>query len=119
MAGPHFQDLPATRVTVDDSMFDVRVRGELAEALRINPQYAPRMGPLRARAALAMAQVSGCEVVRVLGDQAQMTGELSCNGRPDAWARPISGSSFSCLQLDSGSHDLPGGPYYDYDCDPY
>lgn len=77
-AGPHFRGLPATTVTVDGSTFDVRVRGELAEAIRTNVQYAPRFGPIRERAGRAMAQVSGCEVREVRGDQAQATGILEC-----------------------------------------
>jgi hypothetical protein len=78
-AGPHFRDLPATRVEVDGSVFDVRVRGELAEAMRVNMQYAPRFGPIRDRAARAMAQVSGCVVTEVRGDQALATGLLDCS----------------------------------------
>lgn len=69
-AGPHFRGLPATTVTVDGSTFDVRVRDELAEAIRTTPEYAPRFGPIRARAARAMAMVSGCEVREVRGDRA-------------------------------------------------
>ncbi len=76
--GPHFRGLPATRVAVDGSVFDVRVRGALAEAMRVNRQYAPRFGPIRARAGLAMAQVSGCRVKEVRGDQALATGLLDC-----------------------------------------
>ncbi|WP_246253562.1 hypothetical protein [Sulfitobacter maritimus] len=77
-AGPHFRGLPATRVTVEGSTFDVRVRDELAEAMRINMQYAPRFGPIRARAGKAMALVSGCEVTEVRGDQALALGLLDC-----------------------------------------
>jgi len=77
-AGPHFRGLPATTVTVDGSTFDVRVRDELAEAIRTNPEYAPRFGPIRDRAGRAMAMVSGCEVIAVRGDQAQATGILKC-----------------------------------------
>jgi hypothetical protein len=77
-AGPHFRGLPATRVEVDGSTFDVRVRGDLAEAMRINPEYAPRFGPIRDRAAFAMSAVSGCDVTDVLGDQALATGVLAC-----------------------------------------
>ena len=77
-AGPHFRGLPATTVTVGGSTFDVRVRGELAEAIRTNMQYAPRFGPIRERAATAMAMVSGCAVKEVRGDQAQATGILDC-----------------------------------------
>ena len=77
-AGPAFRGLPATRVEVEGSVFDVRVQGETAEAIRVNMQYAPRFGPIKKRAATAMARVSGCKVKRVLGDQAQATGVLDC-----------------------------------------
>ncbi len=75
---PHFHGVNATRVHVEGSTFDIRVRGNLAEAIRINPQYAPRLGPLRQQAEQAMAVVSGCAVTGVLGDQALMTGVLDC-----------------------------------------
>ena len=76
--GPHFRGLPATRITVEGSTFDIRIRDELAEAIRINPEYAPKFAPIRDRAAIAMAQVSGCTVKEVRGDQALMTGLLDC-----------------------------------------
>lgn len=117
--GPYFRDLPVTRVTVAGSVFDVRVLGDMAEAIRVNPQYAPRLGPLPLRARFAMEQVSGCEVVRVLGDQAQMTGELTCGGRRPDWAGMPVRASYSCVQLGTWLDDLPGARYYDYDCDPY
>lgn len=75
----HFRGVEPLPVVVDGSSFDVRVRGNLAEAVRLNTQYAPRLGPLRARAGFAMAQVSGCTVTGVLGDQAVMTGILDCD----------------------------------------
>ena len=88
-AGPGFRGLPATRVTVEGSTFDVRVRDNRAEAIRINKQYAPRFGPIRDRAASAMAQVSGCEVRKVEGDQALATGTLKCGKKaPRVTAKP-------------------------------
>lgn len=75
----HFRGQTATRVTIQGSTFDVRVRGNLAEALRLNPEYAPRMGPLRGRAAKAMEEVSGCRVLQVLGDQTLLIGTLNCS----------------------------------------
>lgn len=78
-AGPHFRGLPATRITVEGSVFDVRVRDELAEAMRVNMQYAPRFGPIRDRARIAMERVSGCRVTEVRGDQALATGLLECD----------------------------------------
>lgn len=82
----YFRAAPVSRIAVDGSVFDVRVRGTLAEAIRVDSQYAPRFGPIRARAGLAMELVSGCPVKRVLGDQAQATGKLSCPrpSRPSA-----------------------------------
>ncbi|MEY8830940.1 hypothetical protein AB9K34_21425 [Sedimentitalea sp. XS_ASV28] len=115
----YFHGIPATRVTVAGSIFDIRVRGDLAEAIRVNPQYAPRPGPLPAKARFAMAQVSGCKVVRVRGDQAQMTGELSCGERSPDWSGLPAHVSYSCVQLSTWLQDVPGAPYYDYDCDPY
>lgn len=77
---PHFRSISPTRISVGNSDFEVFVRGNLAEALRVNSRYAPRLGPIRAEAAVAMAQVSGCKVYGVLGDQAQQTGLLDCRG---------------------------------------
>jgi hypothetical protein len=74
----HFRGIAPTRVVVQGSSFDVRVKGNLAEAIRVNAEYAPRFGPIRERAAIAMAQVSGCRVLRVAGDQAMAVGRLSC-----------------------------------------
>lgn len=82
--GPHFRGLTATRVMVEGSVFDVRLRDELAEAVRLNVEYAPRFGPVRDRAAAAMAAVSGCRVTDVLGDQALATGRLDCSSGRNA-----------------------------------
>lgn len=79
---PEFRGLPTTQVTVEGSSFDVRVRNNRAEALRTNVQYAPRFGPIQARAGMAMAQVSGCEVVEVYGDQSLAFGRLDCGDGP-------------------------------------
>ena len=115
---PHFRDVPATRVTVDGSVFDVRVRGNLAEALRVNMQYAPRFGPIRARAGFAMAQVSGCLVVDVRGDQALATGVLACNDRPPGWVVPDVPVSYSCLEVGRWLNDGAGPGHAEFECDP-
>jgi len=78
MPSTNFSGLPATAITVDGSDFDVRVNGNQAEAIRTNMEYAPRFGPIRDRAERAMAQVSGCEVTHVAGDQALAVGKLDC-----------------------------------------
>ncbi len=75
----HFKGIAPTRVTVEGSTFDLRRRGSLVEAVRLNPQYAPRLGPIRQRARRAMAETSGCRVVWVMGDQAVLLGRLDCS----------------------------------------
>ncbi|MBE1295147.1 hypothetical protein [Phycobacter azelaicus] len=78
VSSSHFQGIEPVRVTVEGSTFDLRRRGTLVEAIRVNPQYAPRLGPLRQRASRAMALASGCDVDWVMGDQAVLLGRLSC-----------------------------------------
>lgn len=85
---PHFHKSAVTRVTVEGTVFDVRVRGNMAEAQRISHEYAPRFGPIRQRAGYAMAHVSGCRVIEVLGDQALATGVLACEDKPKGWFAP-------------------------------
>lgn len=99
-AGPHFRSLPATQVTIDGTVFDVRVRENLAEAIRLNSQYAPRFGPLQTYAGLAMAEVSGCDVLEVRGDAAQATGILDCgDGGPRIdRLRPL--GEYDCLVIE-------------------
>jgi len=117
---PHFRSVPATRVTVDGSLFDIRVRGGLAEAVRLNPQYAPRLGPIGDRAAFAMAQVSGCRVTGVLGDQVVITGVLDCGGTGDrrVWL-PVGYANYSCIEVSRWENEGPGPKYLEFDCDPY
>lgn len=115
---PHFRGSPVTRVAVEGSVFDVRVRGNLAEALRVNPQYAPRFGPIRNRAGFAMAQVSGCKVLDVLGDQALATGILACKGRPPGWIVPTGAVSYSCQEVDQWVNKGLGVEYTEFECDP-
>lgn len=117
--GTHFRGVPATRVTVEGSVFDVRVRGALAEAVRINPQYAPRLGPIRARAAFAMEKVSGCGVIELRGDQSLQTGLLRCKDRPAVWVVPVGQVSYSCLDIDQWVDERAGVVYTEFDCDPY
>lgn len=106
---PHFSAVPATRIAVNGSIFYVRVRGTLAEAVRVTPQYAPRFGPIRYRAGLAMALVSGCSVTTVLGDQAQAVGRLDCPDR----RRPTVRVDRACQRITP-----EGATYPAYRCQP-
>ncbi len=75
---PHFAGIAPVMVTMDGSTFAVRRRADLAEAVRTNSQYAPRMGPIANRAARAITQVTGCKVRDVRGDQAVVLARLDC-----------------------------------------
>lgn len=77
--GLQFQGVAPTRITVDGSTFDVRVKGNLAEAIRVNAQYAPGFGKIRPKAAEAIRRVSGCRVKNIKGDQAQAIASLGCS----------------------------------------
>ncbi|KIC41704.1 hypothetical protein RA28_20120 [Ruegeria sp. ANG-S4] len=113
----YFRDQPATRIAVNGSIFDVRVRNQLAEAVRVNPQYAPRLGPIRDRAALAMEQVSGCPLLDVLGDAAVTVGVLGCDrelGEKLIFGALLS-RSYECV-----NYGYSGGYGYQvFECTPY
>ncbi|KIN73979.1 hypothetical protein [Sulfitobacter guttiformis] len=102
-------------MTVDGSTFDVRVRGELAEAIRTNSEYAPRFGPIRERAGRAMELVSGCEVREVRGDQAQATGILRCGagGHRVPVVVPV---AFDCVPLRGTELQQLGGVSVEIEC---
>jgi hypothetical protein len=116
-AGPHFRGLPATTITVDGSTFDVRVRGELAEAIRTNGEFAPRFGPIRDRAGRAMAQVSGCEVRAVRGDQAQATGILRC-GKGTPQVSRVVPVNVECVPVRGTAIRQIGGTLVEIECEP-
>ena len=115
---PYFQGLTAQRVTVEGSTFDVRVRGRLAEAIRVNPQYAPRLGPIEGRAAVAMQLVSGCEVSKVTGDQALLLGQLDCDGTGVTYV-PGPPVTVYCDGIFEGPHTSLQSGYLDLDCAVY
>ena len=115
-AGPHFRGLPATTVTIDGSTFDVRVNGDLAEAIRTNAQYAPRFGPIRDRARKAMEMVSGCDVKEVRGDQAQATGILDCGDGGPVIDRLKPQGEYECFTIDSYISGATNELVLDLDC---
>ncbi|WP_170387187.1 hypothetical protein [Ruegeria atlantica] len=118
---PYFRDIPATRVAVNGSIFDVRIRGDIAEAVRVNTQYAPRLGPIRDWAGLAMAQVAGCPVLDVLGDAAVTVGVLGCDR--EAGERllltSISTPNYECVDYGVYEDVGNGYGYQVFECTPY
>ncbi|MDQ2095827.1 hypothetical protein [Rhodalgimonas zhirmunskyi] len=66
------------RISIGKSTFDVRVKGNEAEAIRLNMEWAPRMEAVAPRAVIAIEKVSGCKVRKLDGDQAQAFARLKC-----------------------------------------
>lgn len=81
-SGPEFRRVAPKRITVGSSIFDVRVAGTQAQAIRVNPEWAPRLPAIAPRGAAAMEIVSGCRVARLWGDQAVMEAHLDCGAGP-------------------------------------
>ncbi|MDQ7070439.1 MAG: hypothetical protein Q9M48_06840 [Rhodobacterales bacterium] len=79
-----FRGIEAVQITVAGSTFDIRVRGNRAEAIRINSEYAPRLSGIAPKAFVAIERVSGCKVRRLGGDQALIHASLKCGNTPDA-----------------------------------
>lgn len=98
--------VPAVRMQVDGSVFDVRVRGQRAEAIRRNPEWPPRRAVIMPRAAAAIAGVSGCQVARLRGDVAVIRADLDCGG--GAPPRPPAARAYDCevVALDNGHGEL-------------
>ena len=111
-----FRGVPATRVAVDGSVFDVRVAGDRAEAIRVNTQWAPRRSSVLPQTVAAMERASGCAVDRdsLRGDQAMMTASLDCGGGAPAAPRPE--PVLDCVALGSVRLDRAGQTVTDWDC---
>lgn len=76
--GRYFHGIEPVRIEVGKSVFEIRQRGNLVEALRINARYAPRLGKVADEAKYAIEQVTGCRVTRILGDAVMITAKLRC-----------------------------------------
>ncbi len=116
--GPDFSGLPATRVTVETSIFDIRVRDRMAQAIRVNAQYAPRLGPIGTRAAYAMQIVTGCTVTKLTGDAAVLLGRLHCaEDAPEAAPQGFPRGQLDCYGVDGYQSTTTGELVVAYDCD--
>ena len=111
-----FRDVAVSTVTIDGSTFDVRIKDFRAEALRTNVQYAPRMGPIGGRAAMAIEQVSGCRVHDISGDQAVVQARLDCGGGLPPKKRGA--AHYECRRVEGLSDPSSDTPNYILNCDP-
>ncbi len=112
---PGFQGVPATTVTVDGSVFDIRVAHSRASAIRTNTEWAPRLEFVEHKARFAMEKVSGCKVKDLIGDAASMVANLSCNGRP-APKFPEGPRKLQCEGVDSDYSGSAEDLMTDFDC---
>lgn len=97
-----FQDVPPVRVEVGQSVFEVRIAGPWAQAIRLTPEWAPRPAAVLPRAVLAMERVSGCRVARLGGDQAVFVAQLDCGAGPPPRPPP----TYFCAQEDLGEGEV-------------
>ena len=78
---PQFLSVQKQVIEVDGSRFDVRIKSDIAEAIRTNFEYVPKVGEIFPKAAKAMEMASGCQVVpnSMKGDPALMVARLKCS----------------------------------------
>ncbi|MEO9895806.1 MAG: hypothetical protein ABJ178_14175 [Marinomonas sp.] len=114
--GPHFRGIAPHRVTVDGSTFDIRVRGKLAEAIRTNAEYAPRLGPIAKRAKVAIEMVSTCDVDEIRGDQAYVIGVLDCAKAPQRAQGYTVATDYECITIDSFRRSSTNERALELDC---
>jgi len=112
---PGFKGVPATRVTVGKSTFDVRVDGNRAEAVRLNAEWAPRLEAVAPRAVVAIEQVSGCEVTKLGGDAALVVARLKCakGGKAPPYSQQI---EYDCDIDDAFESSATGGAVTEMTC---
>lgn len=79
--GLGFAHLPATTVREGGSTFDIRVNGQIAEAIRTNFETLPRYDAVAARSKRAVERATGCKVAWVIGDPSVQRMGLACHGR--------------------------------------
>jgi hypothetical protein len=81
---PAFHEVSPVRVSVGGSVFDIRIKGRHAQAIRVNREWAPRTASVAPRAAAAIAALSGCDAPRLWGDQAMIEAVLICTAEARA-----------------------------------
>lgn len=77
---PAMMGADATRISIENVDFTVRIRGTRAEAIRTNMMPNPSIGAIYPRALQAIEQASGCTVIEhsLRGDVAVMRADLDC-----------------------------------------
>ncbi len=109
--GPKFSGVAPVRVQVGASVFDIRVAGRRAEAIRLNPRPAMRLASVGVPAMLAIERVSGCRVDRLSGDQAMMWATLDCGAGALVPRQREPYLECDAFELDAGGGELICYPF--------
>ncbi|WP_418594589.1 hypothetical protein [Ponticoccus sp. (in: a-proteobacteria)] len=80
-AEPGFRGAERVVSRVEGSTFTLRIRGDMAEAIRTSPEAFPLFRTVARRAAIAAQVKTGCRADWVQGDPAMMLIGLACEGR--------------------------------------
>ncbi|MFW2544207.1 hypothetical protein ACN2XU_16350 [Primorskyibacter sp. 2E107] len=80
MGGPGFRGVEAIKTEYGGSKFTLRIRDNLVEATRTNPEMLPRFETVARKAGIAAQIQTGCRAAWVEGDPTMMLIGLSCNG---------------------------------------
>lgn len=75
---PQLRGLPPQTVTIEGSVFDIRMRGTKAEAIRTNFEFPAKYGPIRRKAITAIESLTLCKVGKTRGDPSVVIAELDC-----------------------------------------
>lgn len=75
-----FMSVQKQVIKVEGSTFEIRIKGDKAEAIRTNFEFVPKIGDIFPKASKAMEIASGCTVVpnSMKGDPALMVAKLNC-----------------------------------------
>ncbi len=80
MGGPGFRGVDPIKTEFEGSKFTLRIRGNIVEATRTNPEMLPRFEAVARKAGIAAQIQTGCKAAWVEGDPAMMLIGMSCAG---------------------------------------
>lgn len=90
LTDPQYLGAEVTRVQIDESVFDVRQRGDTAMALRLNPEPPAAYQVAMTRAVIAIEVATGCLVLRAGGDAQDARARLDCGPEARLRQQPLS-----------------------------
>jgi len=90
---PRFRGVEPVRIGLRGDVFDVRIDGVRAEAMRLNTRWAPNLDSVGPNGVTAIEEVSGCRVRKLYGDAALMTARLDCGQKLEPLPR---GFTYTC-----------------------